>query len=110
MEAIQIDSMWKLNSKQFNASPSILVAVDKTSRPPVAKVWKNTNHHTTILFLQEYLNVQGVPKLSELDKGSAYISEEYNVSAVIIIRNYGTPNLHTGTGLVERTIQSIDNW
>ena len=26
-----------------------------------------------------------------------------------IIREYGTPNLHTGTGLVERTIQSLKN-
>ena len=27
----------------------------------------------------------------------------------IIIRKYGTPKLHTGTGLVERTIQSLKN-
>ena len=26
-----------------------------------------------------------------------------------MIRKYGTPNLHTGTGLVERTIQSLKN-
>ena len=30
--------------------------------------------------------------------------QEYN-----LIRKYGTPHLHTGTGMVERTIQSLKN-
>ena len=43
------------------------------------------------------------------DNGSAFISKEYKsfCKESIIIRKYGTPNLHSGTGLVERTIQSL---
>ena len=39
------------------------------------------------------------------------ISKEYKnfCSEQNIIRKYGTPNLHTGTGLVERTIHSMKN-
>ena len=57
------------------------------------------------------INVYGVPKTIELDNGSAFISKEYKsfCKEYNIIRKYGTPNLHTGTGLVERTIQSLKN-
>ena len=60
-------------------------------------------------FIKEYMSVHGVPKQTKTDKGGAFISIEYkefsrspNFDGV-----YGTANLHTGTGLVERTIQSL---
>ena len=56
-EEIQIDFTGKLNSKHLDSSPFILVAVDKNSRWPVAKICKNTNHDTVITFLREYINV-----------------------------------------------------
>ena len=42
-------------------------------------------------------------------RGITFISKEYKhfSSEYTIIREYGTPNLHTGTGFVERTIQSL---
>ena len=45
------------------------------------------------------------------DKGGAFISKEYKefCKSQNIDRVYGTANLHTGTGLVERTIQSLKN-
>ena len=51
----------------------------------------------------------GVPKTIKSDNGSAFISREYKsfCKEYNIIRRYGTPNQHTGTGLVERTIQSL---
>ena len=72
---------------------------------------KNTNHDTVIAFLREYINVYGVPEKIKSDKGGAFISKEYKnfCNEYNIIRKYGTPNLHTGTGLVERTIQSLKN-
>ena len=110
-EEIQIDFTGKLNSKLLDSSPVILVAVDKCSRWPVAKTCKNTNHDTVITFLREYINVYGVPKTIKLENVSAFISKEYKsfCKEYNIIRKYGTPNLHTGTGLVERTIQSLKN-
>ena len=57
------------------------------------------------------MNVCGVPGQIESGKGSAFISKENKNfwSEQNIIREYGTPNFHTGTGLVERTIQSLKN-
>ena len=100
-----------MNTKHLDSSPFIVVAVDKNSRWPVAKICKNNNHDTVITFLREYTNVYGVPKTIKLDNGSAFISKEYKsfCKEYNIIRKYGTPNLHTGTGLVERTIQSLKN-
>ena len=110
-EKIQIDFTGNLNSKHLDSSPFILVAVEKNSRWPVAKICKNRNHDTVLTFLREYINVYGVPKTIKSDNGSALISKEYKNfrNEYNIIRKYGTPNLHTGTGLVERTIQSLKN-
>ena len=76
-----------------------------------SEICKNTNHDTVITFLREYINVYGVPEKIKSDRGSAFISKEYKkfCNKQNIIRKYGTPTLHTGTGLVERTIQSLKN-
>ena len=110
-EEIQIDFTGNFDSKHLDSSPFILVAVDKNSRWPVAKICKNTNHDTVIIFLREYINVYGVPKTIKSDNGSAFISKEHKsfCKEYNIIRKYGTPNLHTGTGLVEKTTQSLKN-
>ena len=52
-----------------------------------------------------------MPKQIELDKGGASVSNEYKEICKTQNINYiyGTANLHTGTGLVERTIQSLKN-
>ena len=110
-EEIQIDFTGNLNSKHLDSSPFVLVAVDKNSRWPVAKISKNTNHDTVLTFLREYINVYRVPKTIKPDNGSAFISKEFEsfCKKYNIIRKYGTPNLHTGTGLVGRTIKSLKN-
>ena len=63
-------------------------------------------------FLREYKNVYSILKSIKSDKGSAFIKKqnlgscsEHTKSAKI--RNYGTFNLNTDTGLVGRTIQSM---
>ena len=76
-EEIQIDFTGNLNNKKLQSNSFILIAVDKNSRWPVAKICKNTNHETVISFLDEYINVYGVPKQIKSDKGGAFISKEY---------------------------------
>ena len=51
-----------------------------------------------------------MPKIKS-DGGGAFISKEYKefCKTQNINYNYGTANLHTGTGLVKRTIQSLRN-
>ena len=110
-EEIQMDFTGNLNSKHFEHSPFILIAVDSNSRWPVAKICKNTNHGSVKTFLKEYTNIYGVPKSIKTDKGSAFIAKEFSkyCNENNITRKYGTANLHTGTGLAERTIQSMKN-
>ena len=57
------------------------------------------------------MNVYGITKQIKSDKGGAFISKEYIEFCKIqnINRIYRTANLHTGTRLVERTIQSLKN-
>ena len=76
-EEIQIDLTENLHNNKLSTNPLILIAVDKNSRWPVAKICKNTNYETVISFLNEYMNVYGVPKQIKSDKGGALISKEY---------------------------------
>ena len=50
-EEIQIDFTGNLNNKKLQTNPFLLIAVDKNSRWPVAKICKNTNRETVISFL-----------------------------------------------------------
>ena len=61
-EEIQIDFTGNLHSKKLSSHPFILIAVDKNSCRPMAKICKNTNHEILISFLNEYRNVYGVPR------------------------------------------------
>ena len=70
-EEIQIDFTGNLHNKKLQSSPYILIAVDKNSRGPVAKICKNTSPETVITFLNEYINVYGVPKRIKSDRGGA---------------------------------------
>ena len=82
MEEIQIYFIGNLHNKKLQSSPNILIAVDKN----------------------------GEPKRIKSDRGGAFISKEYNEfckSHNINCEN-STANIHTGTGLVERTIHPIN--
>ena len=111
---IQIDFIGNLNSKQLKSSPFPLIAVDENNCRSAAKICKNKDHDLVITFIRGFINIYGenrLPKTIKSDKGSVFISKEYKklCKKYNIIRKYGTPKLHTGTGLVERTIQSMKN-
>ena len=110
-EEIQLDFTGNLHNKKLPSTPYILFPVDKNSRRTVNKICKNTNHEPVITFLKEYINIYGVRKQIMSDKGGAFISKGYKefCKTQNIKYIYGTLNLHTGTGLVERTIQSLKN-
>ena len=56
-----------------------------------------------------YITDNGVPKLIRTDNATCFKSDEFKsfCSRERIKRVRSTPNLHTGTGLVERTIRTI---
>ena len=68
-EEIKIDFTGNLHNKKLQSSPYILIAVYKNSRWPVPKICKNTTHETVITFLNEYINVYGVPKRKKIRQG-----------------------------------------
>ena len=66
-EEIQIDFTGNLINEKLQSNPYILIAVDNISRWRVAKICKNTYHETVIAFLNEFINVYGVPKRIKSD-------------------------------------------
>ena len=90
----------------------LLVSIDRFSKWPMAKICQNTGAETAIKFMEQYITINGVPKTIRCDNASAFTGNQFD--------NYckskgikfipGLPNLHTATGMVERTIQTLKNY
>ena len=63
------------------------------------------------VFERIHKSIRSTPKQIKLDNGGAFISKKYKdlCKSQNIHRVYGTANRHTGTRLVEGTIQSLEN-
>ena len=87
----------------------ILVAVDRFSKWPTAQVCKKTDTRTILKFLTKYFTDNGTPQCIRTDNGSCLKSNEFKefCNGENIKRIRCSPNLHTGTGLVERIIRTI---
>ena len=107
-QEIQLDFAGPIKSKT-RGDVYILVAVDRFSKWPTAKICKNTDTRTVLKVLTEYCSDNGTPQSVRTDNGSCFKSNEFkefcNQENKKRIRC--TPNLHTGTGQVERTIRTI---
>ena len=88
---------------------NVLVAIDRFSKWPTAHICRNADTQTVIKFLTKYFADNGTPRCIRTDNGSCFESNVlknfFNSENIKRIRC--TPNLHTGTGLVERTIRTI---
>ena len=107
-QAIQLDFAGPINSKTRSDVYS-LVAVDRFSKWPTAQVCKNTDNRTVLNFLTKYFSDTGTPQCIRTDNGSCFKSNEFKkiCNGEKIKRIRCTPNLHTGTSLVERMIRTI---
>ena len=87
----------------------VLVAVDRFSKWPTAQNCKNTDSRTTLKVLTKYCSDNGTPRSIRTDNCSCFNSNEFKefCNREKIKRIRCTPNLHTGTGQVERTIRTI---
>ena len=99
-QEIQLDFAGPIKSKT-RGDVYILVAVDRFSKWPTAHVCKTTDTGTVLKILTEFFTYNGTPRCIRTDNGSCFKSNEFKIFC------NGTPNLHTGPGLVERTIRTI---
>ena len=110
-QEIQIDFSGKLNNKNLNGDHQILIAIDRFSKWPTAKICKSSETKEVINFLKQNFNLYGLPEKIKTDKGEAFVSKEYKefCKSKNIEIEYSTPRMHTGTGAVERAIQTLKN-
>ena len=110
-EEVQIDFTGKLNHKKLNGKHQILIAIDRFSKWPTAKICKSWETKEVLTFLKQNFNLYGIPEKNKTDKGGAFIAKEYRdfCKSKNIEIEYSTPRLHTGTGVVERAIQTLKN-
>ena len=87
----------------------ILVAIGRFSEWPTAQICKSTDTRTILKVLTKYFADNGTPQCIRTDNGSCFKSNEFKqfCNGENNKRIRCTPNLHTGNGLVERTIRTL---
>ena len=110
-QEIQIDFTGKLNHKKLNGKHQILIAIDRFTKWPTAKICKSSETKEVLNFLKQNFNLYGLPEKIKTDKGGAFIAKEYKefCKSKNIEIEYSTTRLHTVTGTVERAIQTLKN-
>ena len=107
-QEIQLDFAGPIKSKT-RGDVYILVAVDRFRKCPTAQICKYTDSRLVLKVLTKYFSDNGTPQSIRTDNGSCFKSSEHkefcNQENLKHIRC--SPNLHTGTGQVERTIRTI---
>ena len=86
-----------------------LISIDRYSRWPAACTCEAPNRKTAKNFLEQNNVLNGIPQTIKTDKGTAFTGREFrqtykNLNIKLI---YGTPYIHTATGLVERGIKTL---
>ena len=87
----------------------ILIHIDRYSKWPASSLCKPTDGETAIKFLEQYWNLNGILKTKRTDKASAFTGRQFrnfrkNKFFKLI---YGTPYIHTPTGLVEQGVRTL---
>ena len=106
-EEIQLDFIGPITEE--NRRFYILLSIDRCSIWPAASLCKITDGETAVKFLQQYIQLNGIPKTIRTDKASAFTGRffrEFCKKNYISIR-YATPYIHTPTGLVERGVRTL---
>ena len=97
-QELQIDFTGKLHNKKLNGEPQILIAIDRFSKWPTAKICRTSDTKEIIEIIKS-------------DEGGAFILTEYKnfCKSRNIEIQYCPPRMHTGNGTVERAIQTMKN-
>ena len=110
-QEIQIDFTGRLHIRKLNGENQLLIAIDRFSKWPTVKICKTAETKEVINFLKQNFILYGIPEKIKSDKGGAFISKDYTefCKSNNIEIEYCTPRIHTGTGAVERAIQTMKN-
>ena len=86
----------------------ILLSIDRYSRWPAACICEAPTGRTAKTFLEQYVTLNGLPQTFRTDKGTAFTGKEFRelCKSLNIYLIYGTPYIHTPTGLGERGIRT----
>ena len=68
-QEIQINFSGKLNNKKVNGEYQIVIAIDRFSKWPTAKIRKSSETKEVINFLKQNFNLHGLPEKIQTDKG-----------------------------------------
>ena len=71
-QEIQIDFSGKLNNKKLNGDHQLLIAVDRFSKWPTAKICKSSETKEKLNFLKQNFNLYGLPE-KKTDKGGGIL-------------------------------------
>ena len=83
--------------------------MDRFSKWPDASLCKTTDGETATKFLEQYCNLNGIPKTIRTDKATAFTGRQFRefCKNKFIKLIYGTPYIHNPTGLVERGVRTL---
>ena len=106
-EEIQLDFIGPITKR--NRIFYILISMDRFSKWPAANFCKSTDSQTAVKFLEQYVNLNGIPKTIRTDKATAFTSRSFReyCKGHQIKSIYGKPYIHTPTGLVERGVRTL---
>ena len=106
-EEIQMDFIGPISEK--NQKFYILLSMDRFSKWPAASLCKTTDGQTAVRFLEQYINLNGIPETIRTDKATAFTGRTFRdfckTHQIKLI--YGTPYIHTPTGLVEGGVRTL---
>ena len=110
-QEIQMDFSGKLPTNHLTGEPYNIIGIDRYINWTVVRMCKSTETKKVINFLESFVNLYGVPEKTKSDRGSAFISKEYEefYKTNYIELEYSPPRLPTGTGVVENAIQTLTN-
>ena len=76
-QELQNDFTGKLHNKNIHGDLHILIAVDRFSKWPTAKICKTAETKQVTIVLSSNFNLYGIPEKIKSDKGGAFVSKEY---------------------------------
>ena len=83
--------------------------MNRYSKWPAARLCKTTDGETGTKFLEQYCNLKLYRKPERTDKATAFTGRQFRDfrKSKFIKLIYGTPYIHTLTGLIERGVRTL---